>query len=311
MPLNGGGTAGKPAGTTAVPNTTIASTPYNSVIDDIYNIFNTPRPVVYGGTGAADAAGARTNLGLTTGTFGFLYGLTLSNNATDATNDIDISVGTAAEQDVANPTLMTLASAITKRLDAAWAVGSGNGGLDTGSIANTTYHVWLIQRSDTSVVDVLFSTSATAPTMPANYDRKRRIGSIIRESTAIVRFYQTGDVFLREPSNSTLSTAAIPSTSATIGVPGGIAVRPILAWQVICGASANVATFVGSFARGSANTQLQSLNVPASSSAADISTFDFITTGTSSQIYIAQVVASGTITQSVLITNGWIDSRGK
>ncbi len=59
---------------------------------------------------------------------------TLSNNA-DATNDIDIAVGEAAS-DGATPFLMTLASSITKRLDAAWSVGTGNGGLDTGSIAN-------------------------------------------------------------------------------------------------------------------------------------------------------------------------------
>ena len=308
MPLNGGGTASKPAGTTAVPNTTIASTAYNSTVDDIYNIFNTPRPVVYGGTGAADAAGARTNLGLTTGTFGFLYGLTLSNNATDATNDIDISVGTAAEQDVANPTLMTLASAITKRLDAAWAVGSGNGGLDTGSIANTTYHVWLIQRSDTSVVDVLFSTSATAPTMPANYDRKRRIGSIIRESAAIVGFKQFGKRFIRNTPKVTDSTfTAFGSSTITMDVPAGIQVRPIMISQIITSASANVAFSVGDAAVGSAAVPVQSLLCGAGSGCADRTLIDYIVTNTSRQIYQALTIALGTVAQRELTTVGWYD----
>lgn len=119
---------------------------------------------------------------------GYRYGLTLSNNGTDPTNDIDIAAGYAV--DSTNAAGMTLAAGITKRLDAAWAVGTGNGGLDTGSIANTTYHIWLIRRPDTGVVDALFSTSASSPSMPANYTQKRRIGSIIRSGGAIILFIQ-------------------------------------------------------------------------------------------------------------------------
>jgi hypothetical protein len=112
---------------------------------------------------------------------GTLYGLTLSNNSSDATNDIDIAVGSArSSDDSAN---MDLLSALTKRLDASWAVGSGNGGLDTGSVGNNTYYIWLIKRSDTGVVDALFSTSATAPTMPSNYDLKALIGYFVRASS--------------------------------------------------------------------------------------------------------------------------------
>src|SRR5690606_22933061 len=47
---------------------------------------------------------------------GHIYGLTLSNNTTDATNDIDIAAGEAAS-DGSDPVLMVLASALTKRLD--------------------------------------------------------------------------------------------------------------------------------------------------------------------------------------------------
>jgi hypothetical protein len=112
---------------------------------------------------------------------GHLYGLTLSNNGSDAANDIDIAVGSAAS-DAASSVMMTLASALTKRLDAGWAVGTNQGGLDTGAVGNNIYYVWEIQRSDTGVVDALFSLSSTAPTMPANYDRKRVIGSFARVS---------------------------------------------------------------------------------------------------------------------------------
>ena len=68
MPLDGGGTASKPAGTTAVAGATIESSKFNSVIDDLYAILNAARPVVYGGTGATSASAARTALGLAIGT---------------------------------------------------------------------------------------------------------------------------------------------------------------------------------------------------------------------------------------------------
>lgn len=124
---------------------------------------------------------------------GYLVGLGLANNGSDATNDIDIAAGICADSTAAKT--LKLTSTLTKRLDAAWAVGTNQGGLDTGAIADTTYHVWLIKRSDTGVVDALFSTSASAPTMPASYDYKRRIGSIIRAAGAIVLFTQAGDYF--------------------------------------------------------------------------------------------------------------------
>ena len=159
---------------------------------------------------------------------GYITSLTLSNNAVDPGNDIDIAAGAARDStDVEN---MVLAAALTKRLDAAWAVGSGNGGLDTGAIANTTYHVWLIKRVDTNVVDVLFSTSATAPTMPADYTMKRRIGSIVRVAAALLRFTQDGDVFMHGDVQLDVNTTN-PGTSAvdvTLQVPAGIVVEAII-----------------------------------------------------------------------------------
>lgn len=123
---------------------------------------------------------------------GSIQGLTYANNVSDATNDIDIAVGSA--MDATNARMMVLESALTKKLDAAWAVGTNQGGLDTGSIADTDYYIWLINRSDTNVTDVLFSTSATSPTMPTDYNYKRLIGWFKRVSATIVAFktYETG-----------------------------------------------------------------------------------------------------------------------
>lgn len=167
-------------------------------------------------------------LGLVSDIRGQIFGLTLSNNVTDPTNDIDIAAGSAV--DSTGSVSMLLASSLTKRLDAAWAVGSGNGWLDTGVIANTTYHVFLIRRPDTGVVDSLASTSPTAPTLPANYTQFRRIGAIIRVAAAILSFSQNGDEFL-------LGTPVLdvnannPGTSAvlrTLTVPAGIKTTALL-----------------------------------------------------------------------------------
>jgi hypothetical protein len=64
MPRSGGGIYSKPAGTTAVPNTVIESSKYNSTIDDIVTDLNAARPISAGGTGSTTAADARTALGI-------------------------------------------------------------------------------------------------------------------------------------------------------------------------------------------------------------------------------------------------------
>lgn len=124
----------------------------------------------------------------------FITGLTLSND-TDADHDIAIAAGAA--RDATNAVDMALSATLTKQIDATWAVGDDAGGLDTGSVGNSTlYAVWLIKRSDTGVVDALFSTSFTSPTMPTNYDYKRLIGAVKTDGSAnIIAFTQVGDYF--------------------------------------------------------------------------------------------------------------------
>ena len=117
----------------------------------------------------------------------FIQGLTYSNNGSDATNDLDIAAGAA--RDATDTINMRLASALTKQSDAAWAVGTNAGGLDTGAVGDNDYYIWFIKRSDTGVVDALYSLSASAPTMPANYDYKRLIGWFKRSGGAIVAFH--------------------------------------------------------------------------------------------------------------------------
>ena len=118
---------------------------------------------------------------------GFINGLQLA-NGTDATNDIDIAAGACVDSsDAVN---MVLSSVFTKQIDANWAVGSAAGGFPSGLTLtdDTWYHVFLIRRSDTGVVDGGFDTSLTAANLltdASDYDSYRRIGSIRRETAAV------------------------------------------------------------------------------------------------------------------------------
>jgi len=104
----------------------------------------------------------------------YLQGLEVTLD-TDTAHDVNVTAGEA--RDVSDTSDIVLTGEITKRVDATWAVGDDNGGLDTSTVAATSiYYIWLIQRSDTGVEDVLISLSATAPTMPTSYDKKRLIG---------------------------------------------------------------------------------------------------------------------------------------
>jgi len=154
---------------------------------------------------------------------GYLHGLTLSNNVADAVNDIDIAIGECAT-DAIPPLTMTLISALTKRIDATWVVGSGNGGLDTGVVATSTwYHVFGIKRLDTGVVDVLFSLSPTTPTMPTNYTVKRRIGAVFfRSAGGLMPFVQDGDEFMSEITEVFDSTIGVSATLVPMRSPTGV-----------------------------------------------------------------------------------------
>ncbi len=129
----------------------------------------------------------------------YIGGLKTSNNVTDADHDVDIAKGVA--RDVTDVATMRLTAAMTKQIDCTWVVATNQCGLDTGTVsANTGYGLWLIMRSDTGLVDWMYSTvmdSQGSPTMPTNYDRKRLIGWVRTDASSnIMQFTQAGDYFL-------------------------------------------------------------------------------------------------------------------
>jgi hypothetical protein len=250
--------------------------------------------------------------------YNFLGGLTLSYVNTTT---FGIAVGAATSDD--NTILMTLTSAYTKTR-AAWAVGTGNGALDTGTIAaNTWYHIFLIERTDTGVVDVLMSLSPTAPTMPASYTVKRRIGSIRTIAASnLQNFIQVGDLFLLATlvfdagtgTGSTAGTALSVTTTASLAtlsfVPSGVQVIALIGTYITAGAnpiqldlfSADQTVGVGGF-----------LGLWAYASGGAAGADYQLRTDTSGRIkYAGSVALTGTTTVGLwIITKGWTDNRGK
>lgn len=243
---------------------------------------------------------------------GYLYGLTLRND-TDADHDVEIASGKCRDDD--DSVNMTLSAALTKRIDAAWAVGDNNGGLDTGTVANsTTYHVHLIRRSDTGVVDALFSTSATSPTMPSNYDSSRRVGSVVTDGSANIRgFRQRGDAFRLKAAvlDVDVSNLGTTPTNYALTVPAGIEVEAemnvvahgaeqlyyLYPTDATDQAASDTAAPLATTRRSAGTTDRNGIPGPVR-----------IWTDTSRQI---RAVSSGASGEIAIATLGWIDTRGR
>jgi len=237
-----------------------------------------------------------------------ITGLTLSNNGADANNDIDIAAGRVGAG--TGDYNLILSAARTKQLDAAWVVGTNQGGLDTGAKAvSTWYHVWAIARVDTHVVDVLFSASATAPTMPASYTKKRRIGAIKTSAAgAILPFLQYGDKFLWTSPPALDVDGSIAATRANyplISVPAGVAVEALM--NVLVSVSTSRAIY---FSNPSMADLTPSIAATPLGQMYTTTMSEYITqiTDTSQNI---SVRGSGIVTYFRVAVLGWIDPRGK
>ena len=245
---------------------------------------------------------------------GFLAGLTLSNDATNPNTILDIGAGVANADD--NSLLMKLANAYAKTTGA-WAAGSGNGALDTGTVAASTwYHVYLIARTDTGAVDVLFSTSATAPSMPTGYTKKRRIGSILTDASShILAFSQNGDEFLwvvgiTSANNLTIGTSTSLITTA---VPLGVKVAALLRGYISTSNSGGGDILISSpdEANVAANSPAGNLTQNAGSTSLGLNGFGLLNvrTNASQQVKAVSGQASGNALN--LVTYGWLDTRGR
>jgi hypothetical protein len=237
---------------------------------------------------------------------GYLSGGILSNNVTDATNDIDVTAGVCRSDDDAATIVIP---AVTKQLDVAWAVGTNAGGRDTGSIANGTWHVFAIRNPTTGVCDVLFSLSVSTPTMPSGYTQKRRIGSIIRAAAAITPFSQVGDEFLRKVCSADVVNGVFNATRQLLaaGVPTGIQVMALV--MVEYSASGTIYGWISSPDTTDVGVGANCFNMLALSSSTAAVFNGYIRTDTSGRIAARTDVATGSVAN--MFTFGWVDTRGR
>lgn len=311
----GGGAGGAPkvvaslGTTTTVLHGNAAGDPTFAAVSLTADVSGT-LPIANGGTSGTTAATARAALQV--GLAGYLFGLTLS--AAGSTATYGIVAGSSADSTAVS--LMTLASAYTKTT-AAWVVGTAAGSLDTGAIANSTwYHVYLIQRPDTGVVDVAVSLSATSPTtgsnIPAAYTLFRYIGSMKTDSSAQwVKFTQNGDEFLWDvPTLDVSASASVPITavSYTLNVPTGVVVGAMMVGAFGNG-GASVSLLISSLATADTAPAVNGLGMTAGT--AVVLPFGQISVRTNTSAQIRARIVGNANSSLYLTTQGWIDRRGR
>lgn len=163
---------------------------------------------------------------------GAIHGMRLSPTPGNETTRITITAGLC--RDSSNTAGGVSGVAMSKKLDAAWAPGDGNGGRLSGALVNAgTWHVFALINPLTGAVEFGFDASPTAPDLAgsgaagAGYTKFRRLGAVVLEaaSTAIRPFYQIGDWFyykLRSTDYAVQSNGGGVAAYRTWALPIGI-----------------------------------------------------------------------------------------
>jgi hypothetical protein len=245
---------------------------------------------------------------------GYFYGFAPSTAGSSAT--MTISAGEA--KDSGNAAVITLASSIAKTTSA-WAVGTGNGGLDTGAIANnTTYHFYAIRRPDTGVTDVIFSLSASAPTLPANYTQYRYLFPWRTNGSAqwvLMTYSANDDAFLLDTAVLDVSatnpgTSSVTATLASL--PTGVKVTALINTKA-SDTSGAIILYARSLDQSdqapSATVAPIATSISQSASTSGSSSFNAIRTNTSAQIGYRIQSSAGTTTV-LIATLGFIYKMG-
>jgi len=121
----------------------------------------------------------------------FLQNLEIESNSSNPTYQVDINSGLVGMDD--GSVILEVSSPITVDITA-----SGANGLDTGSEAvSTWYYIYLIYNPTTDTIAGLFSVSASSPTMPSGYTKKRLISAVYNDSGGDFATFlqQDADVF--------------------------------------------------------------------------------------------------------------------
>lgn len=159
----------------------------------------------------------------------------ISRNGSDSNNDIDFAAGNFQFSD--NSGIAAL-SAITKRTDATWASGTGNGGMASGQSKPTsgTIHCFALSNAAGTLVDAGFDTSVSATNLIADSavttyfggtPKFKRVGSFRTDGSQNNRFFiQAGNNFYctstQDVATGTAPGATTRQTVTLASIPTGI-----------------------------------------------------------------------------------------
>lgn len=227
---------------------------------------------------------------------------------------LQFSPGQAANS--SNVIYMNNGSFFTKTTSS-FLAGSGNGMLDTGSIAASTwYHTYIISNAGGSLTDFICSLSPASPSMPSGYTFFRRIGSFLTNaSSQITLFFQIGNYFQWSPSKYDYNGVCSATKSNTVlpSIPTGIQVIADLriAQRALSSTTSPLIVSSPSISEsspdgiGTFNTS--PLFDVASPSANITATMQArVLTNTSAQVAVQSATTDGTIGNNI-ITKGWFD----
>jgi len=198
------------AGTTYYENSYVQvnGTIYRSKTDDNVNNDPVTDPTNWEAAPNANIAGA-------------IYGGVPSNNALDPTFRLDFTKCQAKDS---TGVYVIQSAAMSKNVTDNWGPGSGNGGLDEGTIGSSAILVGLYQIGDSSGIepgDFIMSKSLSAPTLPDGYNLFRYLGARRWNGTAWDQFITCGNgptrqVALLNPIK--ILSAGLSTVFADIGV---------------------------------------------------------------------------------------------
>lgn len=254
---------------------------------------------------ATQQAQARTNIG--TEIKGYISpDFNLSNNTTDAVNDIDFPSGTVASEQ--SPPFLMVHSAGTAQLDVAY--GVGNGGRFDASISDGWWHCFIISNGTTVSRGFSKSLNPTAQTnYPSGFTHYRRVASWSRVSGSLSAITQRGDDFeYQAPIVDRSSTAAQAPTLLTLSVPTGVFTQPKFRILQGMSTSGNIQTLVASAGK----TEVIFANTTLAGEVDSVVVASGVFTNTSAQIRFAVTApGGGTLIFNAFNTDGWIDKRGR
>jgi hypothetical protein len=253
---------------------------------------------------------------------GYIYGLTMLNNAASGNDTIDVAEGRC--RNTANTSDLLLSATMVKNINANWTAGTNEGGLDVGvKASNSTYHVFAIGNG--VAFDVIFSLNSVVPAVPdTSYTSSRRIGSFTTDSVGNIRlFKQIGDRFLYFSDVTVVKPIASQSAVAVgiggsiftlNGIPSDIIVKPLFVASI----TANVQWAVFEAGQAYPSTQIPAVNNTGTNYLRQGTSTSVVTntmelyTNTSRQIGVdvSAAVAAGA-TGLYIDVYGWVDDRGK